>query len=197
MAILSMKTIPTFLIAFALTCSVVAQNSSEQQETSGAEVIRRYGLCVFPTQATRINGLCLAFSHNRPRKINGINIDFPGARFTEYVIRMMSRDIYPERFATINGLTISFNPIYNKVNGLGIFLFTTEIYTFNGVNIGTFNRVKEMQGLQIGLTNDATDGRLVQVGLLNTISSNPYGLRTLPLLNLRFKKKVAVPMDKK
>ncbi|MES2560425.1 MAG: hypothetical protein V4590_11825 [Bacteroidota bacterium] len=192
-----MKIILTFLISFTLTYSLVAQTTSEEQESSGAEVIRRYGLCVFPTRATRINGLCLAFSHNKPRKINGVNIDFPGARFTEYMIYMMSRDIYADRFASVNGLTVSFNPIYNKVNGLGIFIFITEIYTFNGVIIGTLNRVKDMQGVQIGFTNDATDGRLVQFGILNTIASNPYGLRTLPILNLRFKKHVADSTDKK
>jgi hypothetical protein len=181
-----------------LSISVCAQAvEKEEYEASGAEVIRRYGISVFPTSATRVNGLCLAFSHNKPRKINGFNIDLPGSRFVEYVIYMLSEDIYPERFASINGVTISINPIYNKVNGLGVFLFTTEIYKFNGLMIGTLNVVKEMKGLQIGFTNDAADGRLVQIGVFNTIASNPRGLRSLPIINMRFKKKALVPIDTK
>lgn len=145
-------------------------------------------ISLFPTKATKINGFCFTLSHNKPRIINGLNIEFPGSRFTEYIIYRLSRDIYPGRFSTVNGLTISFNPIYEKVNGVGIFAFVTEIYEFNGLIIGPFNGVKEMNGLQLGLFNRAASGKLIQIGLLNTISSNPKWLRTLPLLNMHFKK---------
>jgi hypothetical protein len=154
------------------------------------EKIVRNSVCLFPTKATRINGFCFTFSHNKKRTINGLNIELPGARFTEYFISGLSRKIYPDRFSTVNGLTVSFNPIYQKVNGVGIFAFVTEIYEFNGLIIGPFNGVKEMRGLQLGLFNGVGDGRLVQIGLFNTISSNPKGLRTLPIINFRFKKKL-------
>jgi hypothetical protein len=153
-----------------------------------ADTVVRNIICFFPTKATKVNGFCFTFSHDKKRIINGLNIEFPGARFTEYFIRRLSREIYPDRFATVNGLTISFNPIYDKINGVGIFAFVTEIYEFNGVIIGPFNGVKEMHGLQLGLFNGAKDGRLVQIGLLNTIQSNPKLLRTLPLINFRLKK---------
>jgi hypothetical protein len=78
--------------------------------------INRHVISLFPTKAIKINGFCFALSHNKPRTINGINVEIPGARFTEYWIYMLSRDIYPERFSSVNGLTITFNPIYNKVN---------------------------------------------------------------------------------
>jgi hypothetical protein len=189
------KVITSLLFVFVVTFSGFAQDADSDTDEEGAEIIRRYALCVFPTNATHVNGLCVALSHNHKRLINGVNIDFPGARFTEYLIFRMSRDIYPERFASINGLTISFNPIYNKVNGVGIFAFTTEIYTFNGLMIGTLNGVKEMNGLQLGLFNTAADGRFIQIGLLNTISGNPRGLRTFPGINMRFKKKAIKQMD--
>ena len=85
-------------------------------------------------------------------------------------------------------MTITFNPIYNKVNGLGIILFVSEIYEFNGVVIGAFNGVKEMKGLQIGLFNSASDGKVVQIGLMNRIESNPKPFKELPLINMRLKK---------
>lgn len=189
-----MKFFITLLLALLFTCSGFAQNDSDTEE-DGSEIIRRYALCLFPTNATRVHGLCVALSHNQKRLINGVNIDFPGARFTEYIIFGLSRDIYPERFATVNGLTVSFNPIYNKVNGVGIFAFMTEIYTFNGFMLGTFNRVQDMKGVQLGLFNTATDGRFIQIGIFNTIASNPRGLRTLPGINMRFKKKPIVKME--
>ena len=164
-------------------------NQARAQNADKKEVTRNV-ISLFPTKATKINGLCLALSHNKPRTINGLNIEFPGARFTEYFIYMMSRNIEPDSFSTINGVTITFNPIYKEVNGLGIFLFIPEIYEFNGLAIGSFNGVKEMNGLQIGVFNSAYDGRFVQLGVLNTISSNPKLFRTLPLFNCRFRKKV-------
>lgn len=191
---LPMRIITSLLFVFAVSFSGFAQSNTDTEE-DGSEIIRRYALCLFPTNATRVNGLCVAFSHNQRRLINGVNIDFPGARFTEYVIFGLSEEIYPERFATVNGLAVSFNPIYNKVNGVGVFAFITEIYTFNGLMIGTLNSVRDMQGLQIGLTNTSADGRFIQLGILNTIGANPKWLRTLPGINMRFKKKPMTKMD--
>lgn len=150
--------------------------------------VKRNVISLFPTKATEINGFCLALSHCEPRTVNGLNIEFPGARFTEYYVNRLSRRIYPERFSNINGVTITFNPIYNKVNGVGIFVFIPEINEFNGVAIGGFNAVKEMNGVQIGFFNGAHDGRFIQLGFMNMISSNPKLFRTLPLFNCRFKK---------
>lgn len=168
-----------YFVAFSLI------NAQERIHiTDTAEIVRNI-ISIAPYKATEVNGLCLAFSHNKPRTINGLNVEFPGARFTEYFVYMLSRDIYPERFGTINGVTITFNPIYQKVNGLAIIIFMPEIYEFNGVSIGGFNAAKEMNGVQIGIINGASDGRLIQIGLMNTISSNPKPFKTLPLLNLR------------
>jgi hypothetical protein len=183
---MTMKIILTLLITVFCSLKVYSQ---DHETTDTAKVVRNI-ISVFPSKATKINGFCFALSHNKRRTINGLNIEFPGARFTEYFIYGLRRDIYPERFATMNGLTISFNPIYEKVNGVGIFAFVPEIYEFNGLIIGPFNSVKEMHGLQLGLFNNVTDGRLVQIGIINTIASNPKGLRTLPIINFRFKKKV-------
>lgn len=169
-----------FLILILFQASAFSQTDSVE--------INRNVVSLFPTKATKINGFCFSLSHNKPRTINGLNIEFPGARFTEYWVYMLSRNIYPERFSTINGMTITFNPIYNKVNGLGIILFVSEIYEFNGVVIGAFNGIKEMKGLQIGLFNSANDGKLVQIGFLNRIDSNPKPFKELPLINMRFKK---------
>ncbi len=150
--------------------------------------IKWHVLSLFPTKATKVNGFCFAASHNKPRIINGLNIEFPGARFTEYWVYKLSGEIYPERFSTVNGVTITFNPIYNKVNGLGIFVFIPEIYEFNGVGIGGFNGVAEMKGLQFGIFNTAIDGKMVQIGLINRIDSNPKPFQTLPIINMRFRK---------
>jgi hypothetical protein len=172
---------------FLTLCLTIAAFSfvRAQEKDHRTEVVRNI-LSIGPSKATKVNGLCLTFSHSKARTINGLNIEFPGARFTEYFVYMLSRDIYPERFSTINGVTITFNPIYNKVNGLAIIIFMPEIYEFNGVSIGGFNAVKEMNGVQIGFINGASDGRLVQIGLMNTISSNPKPFKTLPLFNFRF-----------
>ena len=181
--------ITIFLIA-AFTFEIFSQDIfKDSEKIDSVKEIVRNGICLFPTKATQVNGFCLTASHNKRRIINGLNIEFPGARFTEYFIFLLRRKIYPERFSTVNGLTISFNPIYQKVNGVGIFAFVTEIYKFNGVIIGPLNGVQEMHGLQLGLFNGASDGRFIQIGLLNTISSNPKWLRTLPIINMKFKKK--------
>jgi hypothetical protein len=153
------------------------------------ERIVRNVLGLFPTKATQVNGFCFTFSHNKKRTINGLNIEFPGGRFTEYFIKFLSEEFYPERFASVNGVTISFNPIYKKVNGVGIFAFIAQVYEFNGLAIGPFNVVDEMKGLQLGLFNRAVDGRCVQIGLINTIDSNPRWLRHLPIVNMRFRRK--------
>lgn len=175
-----------FYLTFLVSC-FTAFGQDNNQDTDTTKITRNV-ISLFPTKATEVNGLCLALSHNNPRTINGLNIEFPGARFTEYFVYMLSRRIEPERFSTINGMTITFNPIYKKVNGLGIFLFIPEIYEFNGLAIGGFNGVEEMNGVQIGVFNSAYDGRFIQLGLLNTIESNPKLFRTLPLFNCRFRK---------
>jgi len=176
----------SIVIMLLFSCGLLGQEEILPVENSSSVV--RNGISLFPSKATKINGMCLALSHNKPRIINGLNIEIPGARFTEYMIYMMSKDIYPERFSTINGITISFNPIYHKVNGVGIFGFITEIYEFNGLIIGTLNGVQEMKGVQLGLFNNATGGRFIQLGFINTIDSNPKLFRTLPLFNCRFRK---------
>lgn len=167
---------------------ILSQGLSYSQ--SDSVEIKRHVLSFFPTKATEVNGFCFTLSHNKPRTINGLNIEFPGARFTEYWVYMLSREIYPERFSTVNGVTITFNPIYKKVNGLGIFVFIPEIYEFNGLGIGGFNSVAEMRGLQIGIFNSAIDGKFVQIGLINEIDSNPKPFRTLPIINMRFRKDI-------
>ncbi len=179
----------TLCITLGLVLSFILTFGQEEEHVSDSIQVRRNVVSFFPTKATKVNGFCFALSHNKPRIINGLNLEFPGARFTEYFIYMLSRDIYPERFATINGLTVCFNPIYNKVNGVGIFVFVPEIKEFNGLEIGAFTDAEEMHGLQLGLFNHASDGRLVQIGFLNTISSNPKLFRTLPLFNCRFRKR--------
>lgn len=63
-----------------------------------------------------------------------------------------------------------------------------KIYALSGVIVGSFNNVKEMNGLQLGFMNTAVDGKLIQVGLLNTIQSNPRPFRNMSLINWRFKK---------
>ncbi len=181
-----MKTITFTLIFLVSLFTTFGQDKTQDTNTNQ---ITRNVISLFPTKATKINGFCFALSHNKPRTINGLNIEFPAARFTEYIVYRLSRKIYPERFSTINGVTIAFSPIYRKVNGLGIFIFMPEIYEFNGLAIGGFNNVKEMHGVQIGVFNQAYDGRFIQFGLLNTISSNPKLLRTLPIFNCRFRKK--------
>src|SRR5687767_9095658 len=88
-----MKSISSFFAAALLLISL----STFGQDTipvTDSDVTRNV-LSIFPTKATKINGFCLAFSHNKPRKINGLNIEFPGARFTEYFIFFLSRRIYP------------------------------------------------------------------------------------------------------
>lgn len=179
----------TLVITLAFLFTVLAASGQENSQVSDTSRITRNVIALFPTRATKVNGLCFTFSHNKPRVINGVNIEFPGARFTEYFIYRLSRKIDPEKFSTVNGVTITLNPIYKKVNGLGIFIFIPEIYEFNGVAIGGFNGVKEMKGLQIGCFNHASNGRFIQLGLLNTIDSNPRLLRTLPLFNCHFRGK--------
>ena len=178
-----MKTTILYL-TFLIACFPVF-GQSENQDVDTNKITRNV-ISLFPTKASKVNGFCLTLSHNKPRTINGLNIEFPGARFTEYFIYRLSRRIEPDRFSTINGVTITFNPIYKKVNGLGIFLFIPEIYEFNGLAIGGFNGVKEMKGVQLGIFNHAYDGRFLQFGVLNTIESNPKFFRTLPIFNCRF-----------
>lgn len=180
-----MKTKILLFIFFVSSFTAFGQDKIQNTDTNK---ITRNVISLFPAKATKVNGFCLALSHNKPRTINGLNIEFLGARFTEYFVYMLSRRIEPDRFSTINGVTITFNPIYKKVNGLGIFLFIPEIYKFNGLAIGGFNGVKEMNGIQVGVFNNAYDGRFIQLGLLNTIGSNPKFLRTLPIFNCRFRK---------
>ena len=181
----NMKT--TFFYLIFLVSCLAASGQDKSQNTDTINITRNI-ISLFPTKATKINGFCLALSHNKPRTINGLNIEFPGARFTEYFVYSHLRRIKPERFSTINGVTITFNPIYKKVNGLGIFLFIPEIYEFNGLSIGAFNGVKEMNGVQIGMFNYGHDGRFIQFGFLNTIDSNPKIFKTLPLFNCHFRK---------
>lgn len=186
---MTIKIFLTLVITVLSSLTIFSQDYSTDNEISDTIKVVRNIISVFPSKATKVNGFCFTLSHNKRRKINGLNIEFPGARFTEYFIFGLRGDIYPERFATVNGLTISFNPIYQKVSGVGIFAFVPEIYEFHGLIIGPFNSVKEMHGVQLGLFNNVSDGRLVQIGVINTIASNPKGLRTLPIINFRFKKK--------
>lgn len=72
----------------------------------------------------------------------------------------------------------------DKVNGLSVSTLISDNVHFNGVTISALhNRTNNGRGAQIALINNATRLRGVQIGLWNRI-----GKRSLPLINMSFKK---------
>lgn len=59
-----------------------------------------------------------------------------------------------------------------------------------GVTVSAFNQIRgTQQGIAIGVVNYTNHIKGVQFGLINIVKENPKGLRILPILNIRFKKK--------
>jgi hypothetical protein len=62
--------------------------------------------------------------------------------------------------------------------------------TFTGVTISAYNQIRgEQKGVAIGVVNFANKIRGLQFGIINIVKENPKGLRVLPIINLKFKKK--------
>lgn len=104
-------------------------------------------------------------------KINGLNIGTGSLETTE-----------------INGVNIqAMYFITGKIKGFSLTPFISKIYESKGLLIsGLYNKTTIGRGVQIALINDCKDCQGVQIGLLNKM-----GKRTLPFINMRFKKKNA------
>lgn len=91
--------------------------------------------------------------------------------------------------STFSGIGLSSVCYYADgfTNGLTIapFNFTAQM---NGLQIGGLNHSKKLYGVSLGLINHIDDLNGVSFGLLNTVVENPRWCRTLPLLNMNFKK---------
>lgn len=73
------------------------------------------------------------------------------------------------------------------IEGLAVAGLINRSHDFDGVGISAHNSVSGMQrGLQVGVFNYANDLCGMQVGLLNYVPSNPWYLRWMPLVNVRF-----------
>ncbi len=117
---------------------------------------------------TVVNGLNLSGVNNYTDKVNGL---------TTGLLLCFNR--------RVNGLSIGgvFGNISAVVKGVqvgGLMNGSTEM---NGLQIGVINEASFLKGLQIGLVNRATSMQGVQIGFINM-----SGKRTLPFINLGFKK---------
>jgi hypothetical protein len=90
-----------------------------------------------------------------------------------------------DRYA-VNGLQLSlFTQILNRVHGFSAAVLISQYDEFKGVMCsGLLNKARIGKGLQFGLINNTQSMYGMQIGLVNKI-----GHRTLPLINMRFKKK--------
>lgn len=62
--------------------------------------------------------------------------------------------------------------------------------TIKGVSISAFNQIRgEQRGITLGVVNYTKKIHGIQFGLINIVKENPKGLRVLPILNFKFKKK--------
>lgn len=102
-------------------------------------------------------------------KINGLNIGTGSLETTE-----------------INGVNIqAMYFITGKIKGLSLTPLVSKIYEYKGLLItGLYNKTTIGKGVQIALINDCKDCQGVQIGIINKM-----GKRTLPFINMRFKKK--------
>jgi hypothetical protein len=74
---------------------------------------------------------------------------------------------------------ISLAPAYFRISG--------DDGEMVGLSVSAFNHIRGSQrGLAVGIFNYAYDIKGLQLGLLNHVSSNPKGLRWLPIFNTRF-----------
>jgi hypothetical protein len=93
-------------------------------------------------------------------------------------------------FYNFNGLNLSLiNMTYSNFNGMSIGGINSS-YKSNGIFIGGINWSIHTSGIQIGIFNRTKDGRCLQFGLINYIKDNPKGLKILPFINMRFRKRV-------
>jgi hypothetical protein len=102
-------------------------------------------------------------------RINGVSLSF-----------LEGSDRY-----VVNGLQVSvlFHNMY-KLHGFSATIGASFYSSFNGLMIsGLFNNTKYGKGLQIGLINRSYNLTGLQIGLWNRI-----GNRSLPIINMRFKK---------
>lgn len=91
----------------------------------------------------------------------------------------------------LNGVSLGVMANYiKKLNGVSISGLINYVHTGNGMQLCSIsNKSRFFNGMQISIYNKVKSGRLIQLGLINYIKDNPKGLRILPFVNMRFKKK--------
>ncbi len=120
------------------------------------------GLFVF---AEKINGVGIAGFSPMGDTLNGLFVGFYGV--TEWDI---DRNIKVINGIAIGGLGVK----SRKINGLALGVFYNSFEIQNGVSFSTFNKTKELHGLQFGLLNYAENNRKL--------------FRWTPLINFNFRK---------
>ena len=205
------KFITAFFLTAILICDVSGQNSLNGISFQGKTTHSANGINVSlignPSDSTEISingfdfnvigsgvlGLVLGLDDGTyiESSLNGYNVNGLSVGLTTFNSKM-------------NGVSLS--PIFSTSyysNGVGISLinFTISNFTgiavgginftdsFRGIQIGGLNWNVETSGIQIGIFNRTVNSRCVQFGLLNYIKDNPKGLRILPFMNMRFKKR--------
>ena len=75
--------------------------------------------------------------------------------------------------------------VKGEFNGLQTGALYNEINNGEAVQIGIFNRARDISGLQLGIVNWATNMEGIQIGLINIISGKE-SLQFLPIVNWSF-----------
>lgn len=127
------------------------------------------------------NGIAFSGLFQFSKHINGVS--FAG-------LDIASKNINGVAFA---GLACLADSVMNGVELSPIF---SRARIANGIIIGLITKTDKTRGIQLGLINRAITMQGVQIGLVNYIRQNPVWCRTLPFINLRFKKDKSEMADK-
>lgn len=143
----------------------------------------RFQLSFFSNHANEINGVQLGLGVNFAHLVKGIQLSFGvtgniAGRMNGVQISALENIInvpYPE-----------FTDMSEESHGVQIGPLNAAV-RFHGFQAGVINFSQEGDGFQLGILNHSSAGDVLQFGLLNRIDENPFLLRLLPFVNIRFR----------
>ena len=173
--------------ATAIPTSLVAQDETPQDTTTAP---RSFELSLFPgvqlrgeDSAIRILRLGL---YNRNVSIQGLDLGIVN-QTTGGISKGAQFGIVGIAEGDFSGWQVNFVSIAEgEFNGLqGIGALYNEIDHGEAVQIGLFNRARDIRGFQLGIVNWAENMHGIQIGLINIISGKE-SLQFLPIVNWSF-----------
>lgn len=145
----------------------------------------------FPPKHFTVNGLRISGIYGISRKVRGIDIGLLGNSTDEHFAGIAVAGIMNLNHGTSKVIGLQLAGVTNMNKGAGeVYGFQvslaniakyTDIY---GVQIGLYNRARNVRGLQIGLFNHCLNLVGVQIGLANFNEGGPFVVS--PLINAAF-----------